>query len=75
MYFNLSFAFGLRPLAPFIGEGHFVFVAGVVSLALCDLLLMVGTGAWRGGWIESVAFTPSPIEEVRLQPPQHEGGQ
>ena len=40
MYFNSSFAFGLRPLASFIGEGHLVFVAGVVSLALCDLVLM-----------------------------------
>ena len=42
VYFNSSFAFGLRPLVPFIGEGYLVFVAGVVSLALCDLVLMVG---------------------------------
>ena len=30
VYFNLGFAFGLVPSAPFIGEGHFVFVVGVV---------------------------------------------
>ena len=49
VYFNSSFAFGLRPLASFIVEGHLVFVAGVVSLALCDLVLMVGAHFILGG--------------------------
>ena len=42
MHFNLSVAFALRPSAPFIGEGHLVFVVGLVLLELCDLVRMVG---------------------------------